>query len=312
MNNGKIQHLIFSLFRLIFLLSISYIIVFPLLYMVSNSIKPLDQLIDPSVVWLPKNVTFDNFKLAAKAMNYWHSFLVSLRVDVVSALIQVFTCSFIAYGFARFRFKGNTFLFGLVLLTIIVPSQATIIPTYLNFTNVDFLEIVSLLRMITGQSIKINLIDSAATFYLPSLFGVGLRSGLFIFIYRQFYRNLPRELEEAAWIDGAGSFKTYFRIVLPLSGVAMLTVAIFSIVWHWNDYYLSSMYFSENFPLAVSLSQIRSGLQSTAGISENGNPVLIRSMLMAGCIMFIAPVLLMYLFLQKYFIKSIETVGIVG
>ena len=144
------------------------------------------------------------------------------------------------------------------------------------------------------------------------MFGVGIRSGLFIFIYRQFFKGLPKELEEAAWIDGAGPFRTYFSIVIPLSGVAVLTVVIFSIVWHWNDYYLSSMYMSENFPLAVSLSQIRDGLQMTAGVGTGGNPVLVRNILMAGCLMFIAPVLLLYLVLQKWFIRGIETVGIVG
>ena len=169
-----------------------------------------------------------------------------------------------------------------------------------------------LISLLSGKEIRLNLLNTPFVFYLPSLFGVGIRSGLFIFIYRQFFKGLPKELEEAAWIDGAGPFRTYFSIVIPLSGVAVLTVVIFSIVWHWNDYYLSSMYMSENFPLAVSLSQIRDGLQMTAGVGTGGNPVLVRNILMAGCLMFIAPVLLLYLVLQKWFIRGIETVGMVG
>ena len=287
---------LYSFFRLLFLFSVSYIILFPLFYMISNSLKTADQVINPSVVWIPTSVTLENFETAAKAMNYGHSFLVTVEVGVVCALLQVAVCSFVAYGFARFKFKGNTLLFGLVMLTIIVPPQSIVIPSFINYSDMDFLGIVHLISLLSGKEIRLNLLNTPFVFYLPSLFGVGIRSGLFIFIYRQFFKGLPKELEEAAWIDGAGPFRTYFSIVIPLSGVAVLTVVIFS----------------ENFPLAVSLSQIRDGLQMTAGVGTGGNPVLVRNILMAGCLMFIAPVLLLYLVLQKWFIRGIETVGIVG
>lgn len=308
----KTPSLLNALFRLFLLVSASYIILYPLFYMVCNSLKPQDQLLDPSIVWVPKSVTLDNFIIAAKAMNYWNSFGVSVKVDIVSAVIQVFTCAVIAYGFARFNFKGNKLLFALVMVTIIIPPQAIIVPLYLNFNHLDFLGILGFVYKITGKDLRPNLLNTALTFYIPSIFGVGLRSGLFIFIYRQFFKGMPKELEEAAWIDGAGPFKTFIKIVLPSSGVAILTVFLFSIIWHWNDFYLSSMYLSDNFPLAVSLSQIRSGLQNVTGYSEYGNPEQIRNLLMAGCLLFITPVLIMYVFLQKYFIKSIERVGIVG
>ncbi|HIW73328.1 MAG TPA: carbohydrate ABC transporter permease [Firmicutes bacterium] len=302
----------YALFRALLLFSISYIILFPLFYMISNAFKPMEQLLDPSIAWIPKSLTLENFRLAAAAMDYGNSFLVSLRVGVVSALLQVFTCSYIAYGFARFRFRGRGLLFGLVILTVIVPPQAIIVPMYLNFTNVDFLGIIRGISSLTGTEIKINLIDTPFTFYIPSLLGVGLRSGLFIFIYRQFFQNLPRELEEAAWIDGAGPLRAYFSIAVPNSSIATLTVLIFSIVWHWNDIYLSSMFFVEEFPLSVSLSQIRKGLELTSGFAASADTATVRTILMAGCLLFIAPILLMYLFLQKRFIQSIETVGIVG
>ena len=302
----------YALFRALFLFSVSYIILFPLFYMISNAVKPMDQLLDPSIAWIPKSLTLENFRMAGEAMRYGKSFLVSLSVGVVSALLQVVTCSYIAYGFARFRFRGRSLLFGLVILTIIVPPQAIIVPMYLNFTDVDFLGIVRGISALTGTELRINLINTPFTFYLPSLFGVGLRSGLFIFIYRQFFQNLPRELEEAAWIDGAGPLRAYFSIAVPNARISTLTVLIFSIVWHWNDIYLSSMFFVEDFPLSVSLSQIRQGIESTSGFSASAETATIRTILMAGCLIFIAPILLMYLFLQKRFIQSIETVGIVG
>ena len=297
--------------RFVFLISVSYIILFPLLYMISNALKPQDEIMDPSIVWIPKTFTLANFQIAAKAMDYWNSFFVSIKVDIVSAFVEVFTCAFVAYGFARFKFRENGLLFAMVLLTIIVPPQAIIVPLYLNFRYLDFLGLLGAIGNILGKDIRPDLLNTPLTFYVPSIFGVGLRSGLFIYIYRQFFRGLPKELEEASWIDGAGPFKTFFRIVLPSSGVAILTVMIFSVVWHWNDYYLSAMYFSKNYPLAVALSQIRSGLQMVAGYN-GGNVETIRNMLMAACLIFMLPMLVLYMFLQKYFMRSIERVGIVG
>lgn len=167
---------LYSFFRLLFLFSVSYIILFPLFYMISNSLKTADQVINPSVVWIPTSVTLENFETAAKAMNYGHSFLVTVEVGVVCALLQVAVCSFVAYGFARFKFKGNTLLFGLVMLTIIVPPQSIVIPSFINYSDMDFLGIVHLISLLSGKEIRLNLLNTPFVFYLPSLFGVGIRS----------------------------------------------------------------------------------------------------------------------------------------
>ncbi len=306
------KKMVFAIFRTLFLVAVGYIILFPLFYMVSNAFKPTDQITDPTVVWFPKSLTLENFKIATEAMHYGSALISTLTVDIVSAIIQVFTCAIVAYGFARFEFKEKNFVFGLVILTMILPQQAILVPLYSNYTNLDFFYILHGLRKIFPMIPKINLINSPLTFYLPALLGAGLRSGFFIFIYRQFFKGLPKELEEAAWIDGAGPFKTFVKIVLPSSGVAVLTVFIFSIIWYWNEYMLSSLFFNQNQPLAVALSQIRAGLKLTTGVAATSNPVLIRNWLMAGSLAFIAPVLGMYLIVQKFFIQSIERVGIVG
>lgn len=289
----KAIHAFISVFRAFFLICVCYIILYPLLYMVSNAFKPLEQAVDPSVVWIPKAFTLENFRTAWAGLDFGNSVWMTLYVSMVSAFLEVAVCCFIAYGFARFRFKERNFLFMLVMLTIIIPPQAIVVPTYMNFY-------------------QLGILNTPFTFYLPSILGVGLRSGLFIFIYRQFFRGLPQELEEAAWVDGAGPLRTFLQIIVPSSGVAILTVTIFAIVWHWNDYHLASMYFDEQYPLAVSLVQIRSGLQASANINSGANASEIRPVLMAACLMFITPVLILYLFLQKYFIRSIERVGIVG
>lgn len=300
---------VFAVFRLLFLLSVSYIILYPLFFMVSSSLMSPEQVLDPSVVWLPKQIDLNNYPVAFQVMKYTKALGTTILVLVVSALIETFTCALPAYGMARFRFKERGVLFAIVILTTLVPPQMNIIPLFLNFRDFDILGIVGLVGKLSGKVITINLIDTPMVFYLPSLFGVGLRSGLFIFIYRQFFLGMPKEIEEAAWIDGVGPFGTFTRVVLPSSGVAILTVSILSIIWHWNDYYLSVMYFSKNFPLAVALSDIESSLKIAGYGSESTIQI---GYIMAGCLLFVIPILAMYLILQKRFIASIDRVGIVG
>ncbi len=291
--------------RYFFLLSLSYVVLYQIAYILSQSFKPQAQIYDPSVVWIPKSFTTANIKEAWNALEYPKRLLNSFLIPVCSGLLEVFTCSLAAYGLARFKFRENKLVFLLVMLTILVPSQMIMVPSYLNYSHLDILGIFGLLARVTGIDIRPNVLDTALTFYLPAMFGVGLRSGFFVFIYMQFFKKMPKELEEAAWIDGANPFKTFLKVIIPSSKVAITTVTIFSVIWHYNDYYLSAMYFSDRYPLAVSLSLIASN-SSIAGTDYA------RILKMAGCLLFILPVLLMYMVLQRKFIQNIDQVGIVG
>ena len=302
----KVIHTVLSFARFFFLLALSYIILYQMFYMVTQALMPEKMLYDSSVVWIPKYITFDNIKLAFKTMNYMSSMLVTVAFLLVSALIEVFVCAVVGYGFARFRFKERNIIFVLVLITILVPPQMIVMPTYLNYTHLDFLGILGGIGKIIGTDIRPNIADSGWCFWLPSLFGVGIRSGLFIFIYRQFFKGMPKELEEAAYIDGAGPFKTFMKVILPSAGVAILTVLIFSLIWHYNEYYQSSIYLNENTPIAVALSQVDLGIQNG---DVNG---VARTLRMAGCTLFIIPMVVMYAVAQRWFIQSIYKVGIVG
>lgn len=297
-----------SFFRYAFLICIGYIIIMQLLFVVSYAFRPESQIDDPSVIWIPKSLTLDNFKIAIDAMDYFRALGTTLGVQVLSGLIEVFSCSLVAYGLARFNFKGKGIIFFLVIVMIMIPPQMTAVPMSLNFAHFDVFGILKLIGSIIGKDIRPNLLDTGFTFWLPALFGVGLRSGLFVFIYRQFFKGLPKELEEAAYIDGAGALTAYVRVILPSSGVAMLTVSIFSIVWHWNDYYLSILYFSSNYPLSVMLDQINSNIFNNTGILAGGAD----GAAMAAVLLFILPPLVMYMILQRKFIASIDRVGIVG
>ncbi|MBR3779439.1 MAG: carbohydrate ABC transporter permease [Clostridia bacterium] len=294
--------IIINAVRYFFLLALSYVVLFQLFFMISQALRPRTDLLNPSVVWIPTKLTFENFKGAFEKLEYLKTGFVSIWLMEVSAFIEVMVCAVIAYGFARFEFKEKNLVFFLVLVTIIVPTQMLIIPMYLNYAHFDILGVFKWFSDITGlPDFRPELLNTGLTFWLPSLFGVGVRSGLFIFIYRKFFEGLPRELEEAAYVDGAGPLRTFISVILPSSGVVFLTVTIFSTIWHWNESYMSDMYNKLNPPLAVKLDYVRNELQKDS-----------RSTAMAACLLFVLPMLVMYMILQRKFVQSIDRVGIVG
>lgn len=296
-----------SLARYAFLIAIGYVVLIQLIYMCSYAFRVPEDVNDASVVWVPKTFTLENFNVAIEALDYFGTLINTITVQVISGLIEVFTCSIAAYGFARYNFKGKKIFFSIVILMILVPPQMTAVSMSLNYAYFDLFGILNGIGKLIGTDIRPNLLNSGLVFWLPSLFGVGLRSGLFIFIYNQFFKGLPKELEEAAYIDGANAFTTFMRVVLPSSGVAFLTVTIFSVVWHWNDYYLSILYLNDNQPLSVSLSKLASSIYNMSGYGSNSVAYS-----MAACLLYILPIVIMYLLLQRKFIASIDRVGIVG
>lgn len=301
--------LIGFLVRAAVIIPVLYVILYPLFTMVSTSLQSQYQALDPSVVWIPKVITDENYKKALLALDFTKSFWRSIEVNVLSAVIEVATCAVTAYGFARFKFRFKGLLMGLLILSIIVPQEMIAVPTYLQLRYADILGILGMLGKLVGAELRPSLINTPWSFWIPSILSVGLRSGLFIFIYMQFYKGLPKELEEAAYIDGAGPFKTFLKIIVPSSGTAIVTVTIFSVIWHWNEYYLSSIYFSSNFPLAVKLATI----EETLNVMSLVNSVTNRNgIVMAASLMFILPMLVMYMIVQRKFVKSVDSVGIVG
>lgn len=298
---NNIPQVVLSIARWVFLISVGYIAIFPLIAMISTSFMTFEDLVDQSVVYLPKTPTIAAFKEAFSKLNYPHAFWMTLTVPIIGGLIEVVTCAVTAYGFARFDFKEKNLLFGIVILTIAVPSTLLMIPQYVQFYNFDPLKLLALINKIFGKNLELNLLDTGFTFWLPSLFSVGLRSGVFIFIYRQFFKGLPKEFEEAAYVDGANPVMAFIKVIIPSSRVAITTVLVFSIVWHWNEYYTTGIFLlRDNRVLSVMLNAI------------NDYPDYTPPLRMAAALMIVLPVLIVYLFLQKQFIKSIDKVGIVG
>lgn len=308
--NNKVASAFLTVFRLIFLLAVGFVIMYPLFYMLVTSFQGRDAFINSARVWIPTDYNIkNNYTVALVCLDYGTALLSTLKNEVLSAAIEVCTCAFAAYGLARFNFKEKKLLMAVLFMTILVPDMLLMIPRVINFSKLDFLGILGLIDKLTGVDLRVNILNSGWSFWLPSLFGVGLRSGILIYIYIQFFKSLPKELEEAAWVDGAGPFRTFLSIAIPSSGVVILTVTVFSLVWHWNDTYLSGMFIREGSTLATELANLSTTLSLKYGL---GADVQNNAYLMAGCVLFVTPMLIVYMILQRWFIESIDRVGITG
>lgn len=294
--------------RIVMLSAIGYLVIFPLIYIISNSLKTPEAFKNPLVVWLTTSVSFDSYKLAFQALDYSKSIVSTVVYEIVSAILEVASCAVAAYGLSRFDFKGKKIFMAFLLLMIIVPEQMIVLPNTVSYSDFSFFGITTAVNKIFGTNIRLNILDTVLPFWMPSIFGVGLKSGILIYIYMQFFKGLPKELEEAAWIDGAGPYKTFLSIALPSSSVVIFTVLVFSVIWHWNDYSYAVMYVNENFTTAVKLSDIVTTLQGMGYYNSD----VANGIILAACFIFIFPVLLLYITVQNKFIKSIDRVGITG
>ena len=283
---------IWSLVRGLILLEISFVLLYPLLYTLSVAIRPAAQLNDPVVVWIPKNFTLQNITAVWDFIDFPKLIANTVLIDVVSAVFQTAICCVIAYGFARFRFKERSFLFALVIITIVLPPQIVSIANFMQFRSMGIL-------------------DNPLAFFLPAITGNGIRSGLFIFIYRQFFVNMPADLEDAAYIDGCGPFKTFLKIMLPNALGSVTIVFLFSIVWYWNDTFFAGMYLENMQTISTALETLKNNLSiMMPGIQAD--QFTISCYMQSGVILTIAPILILYIALQKYFTESIVRTGLVG
>ncbi len=302
-----------ALFKLFFFVGLGFVLLYPVLYLLSNAFKANIDAVDPTVVWIPKNYTLNNFILAWNTMDATKVILDTLKMLVPSVILQTFVCFMVGYGFARFKFKEREILFVLLLFTIIVPVQTYVIPLYVNFRYFDFLGIGRIIGWFTGEPATVNLLSSPTPFWIMSALGMGIRSPLYIFISRQFFRGMPKELEEAALIDGCGPMQAFVRIMLPNAKSVMLTIFLFSVVWHWNDFYLTSMIYQNNYPISVAVTLLTQRLNTIKATEATANLELMKSAVVeASCFIALMPLLIIYLFTQKHFTESIERTGIVG
>lgn len=313
---GKLTgHYVWATFRFITLFCLSIIVLFPLLYMISISLRPSVDLNDPLVVWIPTRITFQNIVDSFHVMNYVESVKNTFVISLVCSVLSVVSCSLAGYGLSRFNVPLKKLWMALMLIMIIVPPQNTLIAIYLHYNEFDMFGIGSLIGLFTGKPWTVTLIGSFWSLYLPAMLGAGIRSGLFVLIFSKFFTNIPPELEDAASIDGCGAYRTFVSVMLPNAAASLLTVFLFSFIWYWQDYFFTSMFIPETSTLSLQLSRLSASLaQALNPVGSAGaldiNEVTVR--LQAGCLLAIAPLVILYAFLQRFFVGGIERTGIVG
>lgn len=309
----KVMQKLWALGRQLFMLGISYVVLYPLLYMVSNAFKPVEQYYDPSVVWIPKSLTMENFKIVALVMDIGNVMKNTVIIELLPAIISAMVCMMIGYGLARFNFRGKRFVVACVILTIIVPQQTIASSLYSSFRYFDFLGILKFLHRFIPAVDTINLIGTPWVTILPSLLGVGLKSGIFIFIYMQFFTGLPKELQEAAAIDGCGEFRTFLKIIVPTAKNINIAVLLLAVVWNWNDYYTPSMFIRTKDTIATAMASFQANLENLHNMGIGvANIQTAQTQIQAACLITILPLVVLYIFLQKRFSEGIENSGLTG
>lgn len=301
----KFQSFLLAVLRTVLLGGLCFVILYPIIQQLLLGFRAPIDANDPSVVWIPKNWSTENFKIASIVLDYWTSMLNTLRLSAISMILQIASTALAGYAFSRLKFKGSEILFIFVILTIVIPPQALSLAQYLYFRDLGLI----------GKEISI---------YVMSGLGQGIRSGIFIYIFRSFFKGLPKELEEAAQIDGASVFRIFWNVMLPNARGAIITVGLFAFVWQWNDVYFAKIFeiSTASFPILTmrlinAAENIYAALYYTGGLSLIGqdvwsNPMFLATISNVAALLMMLPLLIMYLFVQKQFVESIERTGIVG
>lgn len=300
---------LWSFARFVLVAGLSFVILYPIFQKISTAIKDKVDLYSPIVVWIPEHYSLDNFKQAIAIMDYWKTLINTFTLSGTTTVLTAASCALAGYAFARLKFRGSQLLFGGVVLTILVPPTTILIPIYMNLKDFTFMGIIPLF---TGK--PVNLLNSYWPFILTSITANSLKAGLYIFIFRQFFRGIPKEIEEAAYIDGAGVGSTFLRIMLPNAIPAIVTVLLFSFVWQWNDSFYTTTYLTSSKVMATQLSSLPHNLSIMleGGVATNKDPFYMSMVQDTGILLAILPLIIIYLFVQRYFVESVERTGIVG
>lgn len=287
--------LVFTVMIYVLLTAIGFVYLYPLLFMFVTSMKSPSDLLNPMVQWVPSEFYMGNYTKAYRVLNYPDSLSSSIMISVIPSVIQAFVCSLVGYGLARYRFKGKNLIFILLLATFIIPAQNTVIPQMLTYK-------------------RYGLLGNMLSLILPAIFGQGYKSAIFVLIFYQTFLSLPKVLEEAARLDGASDVKIFFQIALPTAIPSFIISIIFSIVWYWNETYLTAIFLEGGVQtLPMQLSKFVQAYENlyppgVVNIFDRLN----EAVKLSGTFLNILPLLIMYFIMQKWFVESIERTGITG
>lgn len=313
----KLMDKLYIVFRTLLVVGISYIIIYPILQKIAVAFKDKGDIYNPTIYMIPVNYTWENIQLALGILDYFPMLGKTIVFVIITTLCATASCALAGYGFARFNFPGNGILFGLVIITILVPSTTLMLPYYLHFKEFDIFGLISLFR---GEEKGINLLNTYWPSIITSATAIGLKAGLFIYIFRQFFKGMPKEIEEASLIDGAGGIATFFRIMLPNAVPPIITVILFCFVWQYNDTFYTTLFMNGMELMSLKVATLPSqanqfipvlmGYSHSSGFKADPNHVAM--VVDTGILLAILPLLALYLVVQRYFVESIERSGLVG
>lgn len=287
-------------FIYLILITIGFVYLYPLIYMISTSMKSLTDLLDSSIRWIPSNFYINNYRQAFSVMNIKESLLGSIMISLVPTFFQVVVTGLVGYGFARFDFVFKRTLMVLMIFSFIVPPQVLMMPTYVLYND-------------------LGLLGSLNSFIIPAALGQGLKSTIFVLIYYQFFKQTPKSLYEAAEVDGAGEWTSFIKIAVPMAVPAIIIVFLFSFVWYWNETYLVNLYLGNGVSggrvwttMPIQLQQFQNNYEAIYPVTASGPNKLNEGITLAGTMITLVPLLITYFFLQNYFTESVDKSGITG
>lgn len=283
------------------LICVSFVYLEPIFRMISNTFMSARDIIDPSVTWVPHSFSFDNLKVAASVLNLNKTLINSIGFSFLLAGCQTVVSAFTGFALSRYNFKFKKIWMIMILLSFIIPVTLLMIPRLIIFMTA---------QDITG----ISLIGTPIPQVLMAALGQGVYSTVLILIFNNFFNLIPYSLDEAAMIDGASPFQVFLQIVLRISSSTVLVVFLFSLVWNWNETYITGTLLRGNIELLpAKLSMFDSAFASYASGNRGSATFRINEAYkMAGTLISISPLLILYMFVQKRFIQGIENTGITG
>ena len=326
MAKKKVGNFAMSAVTLILILGLCFVILHPFLKLVPTVLANPEDLGNPNIIWIPEEFSTQSFSMASYFVLKQGPMTLVKSVGYALAImvIQVFVSAMTGYTMARVNYKyGTPIIFLMVVLSFLVPRQSLLVAQYVYFQHFDAMSVMDALHaIIPGIPAEINLIGNAASLYIMAILGFGVNQSLLILIFSQFFKNIPKELEEAALIDGCGFYKTYFTVMIPNAIPAIVIVAILAFVWNYGDTYFTRYFDPDGQYLGTKLATVFANndtqkrfVQDTAtrlfGMSK-ASDLTFDAVKQAGVLIFLVPLLVVYLFAQRWLVENLESSGLVG
>ena len=304
-----------NVFRFILMLGVSYVILYPFFAKIAGSFMTKEDVVDATVSLIPKNFTLDIYKYLIIENNYLIALRNTILLSLLCALIQTFISCLVGYGLAKFKFKGNKLLMLIVVVTMVIPHSTLSLAILRHFASFDLGVVMSWgykgpIELIFGKTLSLT--NSFWPLVVLSIGGLAFKNGLYIYMMRQFFKGVPDELEESAYVDGSGVLRTFFQIILPLSVPMMITIFLFSFSWQWTDEFYTTLLFTSSRNKMILMPDVYAEIPVSLQTNYAGQILYYQVIRNTAGIMIIAPLVIMYLFCQRYLVQGIERSGLVG